>query len=141
MSNPSKQKGTTFETACVKLFTKAGLKASRLALSGNKDQGDVEVVLENDRCWVVECKCLKSWSRGDIEKWRQQAIVERQNYANTHLERVCYPCLIVSVHGSSNDNSYVHIMDNKGWIQMYMDEFIDRLIKSNNIAKGVFNAS
>lgn len=41
--NPSKQKGTAFETALVRWFEARGILAKRIVLHGNKDEGDIDV--------------------------------------------------------------------------------------------------
>lgn len=41
--NPSKQKGTAFETAIVRWFESKGRFAKRIVLHGNKDEGDIDI--------------------------------------------------------------------------------------------------
>ncbi len=43
MANPSKQKGTAWESAIVSYLHGLGVQAKRIVLHGNKDEGDIEV--------------------------------------------------------------------------------------------------
>ncbi len=56
MANPSKQKGTSFETAVVEYLHKNGFPvAERRALHGNTDRGDIAGV----QGWTLELKNRK----------------------------------------------------------------------------------
>ncbi len=57
MSNPSKQKGTAFETAVVNYLRAAGRNARRLVLTGSKDSGDIAV-----DAWTLEAKNRKIYA-------------------------------------------------------------------------------
>lgn len=131
MANKPKQKGTTFETACVKMFKVAGIEARRLALGGANDLGDLEVKTDEE-CYIVECKCYKGFSRGKVEEWRHQACTEAVNYKKAFGIQA-WPVLIVSQHGKSNNDSYAHFLSEGEWMQMYLDEFI-RMLKEENYA-------
>lgn len=62
MANPSKQKGTAWESACVELFRSLGLDhVERRALRGNKDCGDLAGVYG----WTIECKNEKTITLAD----------------------------------------------------------------------------
>jgi Holliday junction resolvase len=64
MSNPSKQKGTAFETGVKKALEAAGFDARRMPLSGAKDVGDLNVHIHSEKGAaykiVLECKATKS---------------------------------------------------------------------------------
>lgn len=125
MTNKPKNIGTKFETACVNMFNENDLPAHRIALSGSEDRGDVAVEMK-DLTVVVECKSYKSWSRKHILTWRNQALREAENYCQAFKVKTT-PVLIVNQYGKSNRDSYVHMIHNKVWVQMYLDEFIHDL--------------
>lgn len=56
--NPSKQKGTAFETAVVRYLSVHG--ARRNALSGAADNGDIRV-----GAWTLEAKCRRVYDFGN----------------------------------------------------------------------------
>ena len=60
LSNPSKQKGTAFETLVVEYLKSRGLDCERRALHGNTDKGDVAGV----KGWTFELKNRKSLDIG-----------------------------------------------------------------------------
>lgn len=129
MVNKPKQKGTKFETACKNEFQKLpGFESNRIALMGKADRGDVEIRCPQDKIVVVECKCHKSYTRKNINEWRQQALNEAISYAKGDLGQRCKPVLIVSQYGKSLKDSYVHVYKGSThcpkWEQMYFDEFL-----------------
>lgn len=66
--NPSKQKGTAFETALVRWFEAKGLVAKRIVLHGNKDEGDVETEEFNVEAKNCNAISLASWiAEADVE--------------------------------------------------------------------------
>ena len=74
MSNPSKGKGTDWETALVRFLGECGLPARRKVLAGNKDKGDVEV--EGVPGVVIEAKNCK---RESLAAWVDEAVTEAEN--------------------------------------------------------------
>lgn len=58
MSNPSKRKGTAWETAVCGYLNERGLIVERRALAGAKDKGDIAGVPG----WALECKAEKTIS-------------------------------------------------------------------------------
>ena len=65
MSNPSKQKGTSFETLIKEYLQKCGFQSVyRTALSGGYDTGDINGVThsETDRQVSVQCKNQKKFN-------------------------------------------------------------------------------
>jgi len=73
MSNPSKAKGTQWESAVVEAFRRAGwIHAERRALHGNVDKGDLAGVPGV----VVEMKNAKALTFGP---WLNEAHLERDN--------------------------------------------------------------
>lgn len=59
--NPSKQKGTAWETALVRWFEAKGIDAKRIVLHGNKDQGDVETEEFNVEAKNCNAISLSTW--------------------------------------------------------------------------------
>ena len=72
MSNPSKQKGTFFESLFVAYLVLRGLNAERRALHGNTDKGDVSGVED----WTFELKNRRSL---DIPGAIDEARIEAKN--------------------------------------------------------------
>lgn len=77
MSNPSKRKGTSAETAVVTYLQKRGWRhAERRALAGNQDRGDIAgiagVMLE-----------VKNCNRHDLAGWTAEAKAEQANAGAT----------------------------------------------------------
>jgi len=73
MSNPSKQKGTSAETAVVKYLKENGFpKAERRALQGNLDKGDISGVEDV----VFE---VKDHKKMDLAGWVKELEVEVEN--------------------------------------------------------------
>ncbi len=103
MSNPSKQKGTSFETLvkdylCDKGFT----KAHRTALSGGQDTGDINgiVNLHTDAEVVVQCKNQKKFN---LSGWLDDTVEQAERLGNA------LPLLVVKRPGKgaqSLDDTY-----------------------------------
>lgn len=73
MANRAKQKGTSFESAVVAWLQEHGfIYARRIALAGNKDQGDVDTGV----AWNLECKNVRTMALG---QWVAEADVESVN--------------------------------------------------------------
>lgn len=99
MSNPSKAKGTSLETALVNWLHSRGHLARRVALAGNMDQGDVRV--EN---WpiVLECKNVKAIT---LSTFVDEANREAANAA------LPYGVAIVKRRGTTDVGRYYAVMD------------------------------
>ena len=72
MSNPSKQKGTFFETLVENYFNERGLPCERRTLNGNTDKGDIAGVIN----WTFELKNRKALALGEA---LDEARVEAKN--------------------------------------------------------------
>lgn len=81
MSNPSKDKGTRFETAvCRYLRDRLGQPhIERRALHGARDMGDLAGIEAHGFRVVAECKAVDSWGPALMGEWRRQALRERGN--------------------------------------------------------------
>ena len=80
----SKAIGTRGETTLVRFFESYGFKARRKALTGSKDEGDVELYwaprLSEPVCFEVKSgKQTANPSRAQLEEWLKQARVEAEN--------------------------------------------------------------
>lgn len=81
MANPSKDKGTAFETAVVR-YMRARLKDERIerrALHGAKDMGDVFGIRAHGFEGIAECKAHATVTPSLIERWRDETLDERGN--------------------------------------------------------------
>ena len=74
MTNPSKAKGTAWETAVVKYIRDIGLHAKRRPLTGHLDEGDIEV--EGIPWLTIEAKAGKKM---DLAGWITEANIEALN--------------------------------------------------------------
>jgi len=94
MSNPSKQKGTAFETAVVNYLRAAGHAAHRLVLTGSTDSGDIAV-----DAWTLEAKNRRAYDFGaavdeaKAEAW-QREIREAQSLAEVPQSQPLYAAVI-----------------------------------------------
>jgi Holliday junction resolvase len=77
MVNPSKAKGTKFETDVLNYLRANRLKAERLALSGTEDEGDIAVQFGSGY-EILECKAEQRFS---IPAYLREAERERINFA------------------------------------------------------------
>ena len=98
MVNPSKQKGTAFETAIVGYLREHGFPyAERRALHGNHDRGDVAGVPG----WVLE---LKAEKKIDLAGYVAEVEVERVN------DGAQFGAAVVKRRGKPTRDAYV-VMD------------------------------
>lgn len=72
MVNPSKQKGTRFETQTARYLSDMGINAERKALKGTNDEGDLKATAG---IWefAVECKDRK---KIELARWFAEAEAE-----------------------------------------------------------------
>ena len=77
MANKQKAKGTKFETAIVNELKNNSIFSKRIALSGNKDCGDVEIP---DYKLIVEAKAHKSITPQLLKDWQNRTLRETENY-------------------------------------------------------------
>jgi hypothetical protein len=78
MSAKNKRKGASFELDVMKWFRSKGVNAERLRLSGQKDEGDLVVIVAG-KTFILELKNTKSM---DLPQFWREATVEAQNYAS-----------------------------------------------------------
>lgn len=81
MSNPSKAKGTSYESAVCRYMREAlgqpGVE--RRALHGSRDMGDLFGIVAHGHPVVAECKSHAKWGPADLAAWERQAIAERES--------------------------------------------------------------
>lgn len=73
--NPSKDKGTKFETRVSRYLNGQGVPAERMALKGSADEGDLRAV---SRCGPVSIEC-KDRKRISLKEWFEEAERESRN--------------------------------------------------------------
>lgn len=79
VANPSKHKGSDFESGCVNyLRANALIDVARVPLHGRADNGDLEMTVHNHRI-TAECKCVERVSDALLARFRLQTTVESQN--------------------------------------------------------------
>jgi hypothetical protein len=71
MTNPSRNKGTAWETAVVRYLAGRGLRARRKPLAGNQDKADID--LDEIPGIVIEAK---NTNRTEMAKFMDQAVLE-----------------------------------------------------------------
>lgn len=105
MSNPSKAKGTRFETSvCLYLRDVLGdPRIERRALHGTHDMGDIYGIFAHGFSVIVEAKAHSNVTRSLVSEWRRQTIDERENAdADAAL-------LVVKVPRHSTAEATVHV--------------------------------
>lgn len=110
--NPSKQKGTAWETALVRWFRERLFDAKRIVLHGNKDEGDVEVTggpVRGDRVVHLEAKNCKALS---LAAWVDEAEAESLNAG--------VPVVVVAKRKGTTDPG-------KAYVIMSLNQFVEFL--------------
>lgn len=128
MANKSKAKGTRAETKVVRYLQGHGISASRRALHGNKDVGDIIVQQPYGEPIILEIKAGKQTmnpSRSQLEEWLDQAWVEKRNAG--------MKCILVVVRYNrrlKDADCWFQYNDGDGYFtraHMYLDEFVNEL--------------
>lgn len=81
VSTYNKVKGTRFETDLEDWLNGQALQARRLPRAGNRDIGDVAVVIGAGKTIVIEAKNCKTQQ---MAKWLEEAAVESANFDNKY---------------------------------------------------------
>lgn len=113
--NPSKNKGTAFETAVVRYCRENGFPlAERIALHGNKDIGDVRLAPGV----ILECKAHANYSDAQIVEWLDETATEMANGNSDHgtlvVKRAYKPigqAWAVHTHRQTGAPVYMHLGD------------------------------
>lgn len=94
MANPSKQKGTAWETAVVALLNEGGIPCERRALKGKLDEGDVAGIPG----WVLE---LKNHRDLHLAGWLKELAAEQRNAGTL------FGAVVIKQRGKAPDQAYV----------------------------------
>ena len=120
MTNKSKQKGTRAETKVVRFLESHGLPARRKALSGSKDQGDIELIGRRISIEVKAGKQTASPNRSSLEDWLKQSDAEGRN-SNT----LCVLCVLR--YNRRIEDADVYIQHKDGMREhLFLDEFCEK---------------
>lgn len=123
MANPNKQKGTRAETKVVKYLKEYGIEAKRKALTGNKDEGDIQVY-DYVTLEVKAGKQTANYNRTQLNEWLRQARVEAKNSGQE-----CY-LVIVRYQRKIEDAEvwYINSPDNyRLYTMAYLSDFVELL--------------
>lgn len=76
-----KQKGTSFETACVRWLKErlGDERIHRAALTGAHDTGDIHGIFAHGARGIVECKNYKTYAPSLIATFKRQTLAEQAN--------------------------------------------------------------
>lgn len=120
MANKNKAKGTKAETKVVKYLNENGIEASRKALTGSKDEGDIQL---HDWLINLEVKTGKqtaNYNRAQLNEWIRQSDVEGENAGIA-----CY-LVIVRYRRKIEDAEVWWYRDDTGEYHMqYLDDFVN----------------
>lgn len=111
MSNPSKRKGTKWETDIREYALDLGLDITRLSTNGASDIGDL-ALRTIGKHYVIEAKAARSI---DLAGWVTEAAIEADNYATLNrLDRsLVVPLVIAKRRMAAVGRAYV--IQELGW--------------------------
>ena len=113
MANPNGRKGAAFELGVLKWLRSRGAIAERLRLSGQRDEGDLVVIIAG-QTYILECKNRKSVS---LPTFWDEAVAEAINYAKARgLEQAPPAFAIVKRRNKSIEDAFV-IQDLASWLK------------------------
>lgn len=117
MSNPSKRKGSDWETRVARHLREHGYPScERRALAGNADLGDI---VNGPACLTIECKAAK---RYDLPGWLKEAGQEAANVENRYGVGT-YPAVFVKAHGKASAGD--------GFAVMRISDFVELVGRSD----------
>ena len=105
MANPSKKRGTDYETRCVNYMCEmtGDDRIEGRALHGSKDMGDIYGIFAHGWEGIGECKAHKVVTPALVTEWREQTVAERENAG------AGFGLLIVNVYRAPIWRSIVHV--------------------------------
>lgn len=105
MANPSKDKGTKYESAVVRYMREmtGDDRIERRALHGSKDMGDIYGIAAHGWQGIAECKAHKDVTPALVAEWRERTVAERENAG------AGFGLLVVNVYRAPIGRSEVHI--------------------------------
>ncbi len=113
MSAKNKRKGASFELDVMKWFRSKGVNAERLRLSGQKDEGDLVVIVAGET-FILELKNTKVLNLPQF--WRE-AVVEAQNYANARgIKPAPLSYVVVKRRSAGIEQAWV-VQDLQQWLE------------------------
>ena len=113
MSAKNKRKGSAFELDVMKWFRSKGVNAERLRLSGQKDEGDLVVIIAGET-FILELKNTKVLNLPQF--WRE-AVVEAQNYATARgIKPAPLSYVVVKRRNAGIEQSWV-VQDLQQWLE------------------------
>ena len=113
MSAKNKRKGASFELDVMKRFRSKGVNAERLRLSGQKDEGDLVVIIAG-QTYILELKNTKSLNLPQF--WRE-AIAEAQNYAGARGIRPAPLSYVIAKRRNAGIEQAWVIQDLEQWLE------------------------
>lgn len=120
MGNPNKAKGTRAETRVVKFLESYGIKARRKALSGSKDEGDIEIP-DWDICLEVKAgKQTANYSRKQLEEWLRQSHEEEIN-----SNQICYLVIVRYQRDTKNAEVWHKVHGSDASLFQYLDSWCE----------------
>ena len=111
MSNPSKRKGSKWETDILEYALDLGMDITRLSTNGSSDIGDL-ALRTIGKHYVIEAKAARSI---DLAGWVTEAAIEADNYATLNrLDRsLVVPLVIAKRRMAAVSRAYV--IQELGW--------------------------
>ncbi len=107
------RKGSAFELDVMKWFRSKGVNAERLRLSGQKDEGDLVVIVAGET-FILELKNTKVLNLPQF--WRE-AVVEAQNYATARgIKPAPLSYVVVKRRNAGIEQSWV-VQDLEQWLE------------------------
>lgn len=105
MSNPSKRKGSAWETTLRDYLIEQGYDTVRNTTNGSFDIGDLAIRV-NGKHYVVEAKATKAM---DLSGFLAEAAVEADNYATLNRldPAVVHPLVVVKRRNHGTSKAYV----------------------------------
>ena len=119
MSSKAKVIGTRAETKVCKYLESRGIMATRQALSGSHDRGDIKIHEPNI---IIEVKAGQQTiepSRKLMNEWLRQTVVEGDNAG-------CDSVLCIVKYRKAIEDAEVWIQEKDCRTMMYLDEFCNR---------------
>lgn len=127
MANLNKKKGTRAESRVVKYLESRDILAKRKALSGSKDEGDIDLPGLGICLEVKTGKQTANYNRTQLDEWLRQTKEEGKNSSQ--------PCYLVIVrYNRKIEDAEVFYQggSNGAKVFRYLDEFCDMLYTPSN---------
>lgn len=121
MTNKSKAKGTAAETKVVKYLKAHGIEAKRKALTGNKDEGDIQVKT-NVTLEIKTGKMTACYNRSQLNEWLHQSKIEGIN-----CDQPCYLVIVRYNRQIKDAEVWWHDGHSNEYHMQYLDDFCKTL--------------